>query len=116
MVRNARRSRVSFVVGIALAVLMAAPIDECDDYAFLDPWASAAHAGLPDGASDSPNGIPDERTAHPDVCSCIVCDLAIADPVVPSLSSPQRGGLFFPTPAHATSSAYTPHIFRPPIA
>lgn len=116
MVRNARRSRVLFLVGIALAVLTAAPIDECDDYAFLNPWASAAHAGLSDDASECPGGTSGEGADHSHACSCLVCDLATDDSFAPSLSSPQRGGIFFPTPAQATSSAYTPHIFHPPIA
>ena len=46
MIRNAPRRRVLFVVVIALVGLLAAPIDECDDYAFFRTGPATAHAEL----------------------------------------------------------------------
>jgi hypothetical protein len=108
MIRNARRRRVLFVAVIALVALMTAPIDECDDYAFI-------HAGAASAQADVPAGDPD-GSAHQHVCSCIVCVLATDDVFVPGLPAPQRGGVVAAVPAVRCPDPYLPGIFHPPIA
>jgi hypothetical protein len=116
MVRNARRSRILHAVVVALAVLMAAPIDECDDYAFLDPRTAPAHADSPEVPAVDPNGTSEGQTAHSHVCSCIVCDLATDDSFAPSFPPPQRGETVPPARAVALSSPYIQDVYHPPIA
>jgi hypothetical protein len=116
MVRNARRSRILMVVVVALAGLMAAPIDECDDYALLNPRAVSAHAGLPDVAGEDTCGDSEDHTDHSQHCTCVVCDLAIDDSFAPSFPPPQRGDTVPPARAVALSSPHIPVIFHPPIA
>jgi hypothetical protein len=115
MVRSARRSRFLLAVAIALAGLMAAPLDACDDYACLNHQPSPARAGMPADALDDLNLSSDE-SPHPHVCCCIVCELTTDDSFAPRLPSPRRGETLPQSPAVAVSSTYLPDIFRPPIA
>jgi hypothetical protein len=116
MIRNAPRRRVLFAVVTALIGLLAAPIDECDDYAFFRTGHASAHAGVPDGNRDDSDPKPGEGTSRPHICSCGVCELTTDDAFVPSLPPPQRGESVGPLRVAPVSSAYLPPIFRPPIA
>jgi hypothetical protein len=116
MVRNARRNRVLFFVAIALAGLMAAPFDACDDYAFLNLWASPAHAGLPGLASEDTVEPSEEQTDHSHVCTCIVCNLTTDDSFAPVLPPPQRRETVPPARPVAFSSPYIQDVYHPPIA
>ena len=116
MVRSVRRSPALLVVAIALAGLMAAPVDECDDYAFALPGAVSACA---DPAESGPEGSVATADPGPDrghFCSCVVCELATNDSSAPSLPAPRRGETVSPLPEVGNSSTYFPTIFRPPIA
>jgi hypothetical protein len=95
MVRNSPRRRVLFVFAIVLVGLLAGPIDECDDYDFLNSGSAAAHHS---------------------VCTCLVCELTTDDSFAPNLEPPRRGEAVASVPAVLASSTYLPGIFRPPIA
>ena len=108
MIRNAPCRRVLLFVVIALVGLMAAPIDECDEYAFIHSRAAPAHANVsPDDAAG-----PD----HQHACTCIVCVLITDDSFVPRLPAPQRGEGVAIAPPVLCSSTFLPGIFHPPIA
>jgi hypothetical protein len=108
MFRNVPRRRILLVVVIAMVGLNLAPIDECDDYAFLYPGAASARAEVP---GDDPCGF-----EHQHLCSCVVCELTTNDTFVPRLAAPQRGEAVADVPAVPCSSPYLPGIYRPPIA
>ena len=95
MIRHAPRRRVLVFVAIALVGLMAGPVDECDDYDFLNSGSAAAHHS---------------------VCTCLVCELTTDDSFAPELDPPRRGEAVATVPAALCASAYLPAIFRPPIA
>lgn len=116
MIRNAPRRRVLIVVVIALAGMMAAPIDECDDYAFFRAGPATAHAGLPEDARDDHDAGPGDGNSHLHVCSCLVCELTTDDAFAPSLPAPQRGEKVSPLPVAPFSAAYLPAIYHPPIS
>jgi hypothetical protein len=116
MIRNAPRRRVLFVVVIALVGLMAAPIDECDDYAFFRTGPATAHAGLPEEARDDLHARPCDGNSHLHVCSCLVCVLTTDDAFAPRLPAPQRGEKVSPLPVAPVSTGYLPAIYHPPIS